>query len=103
MTIRLCRACGDWHDPDIWPAECLPDASAARSSFPTPMVASDTLNMPLQSMATGNWHTSKAAMRQEYRDHGMIEIGNEKIRPKPQKIDSKAEAVTALKKHGIIS
>ncbi len=101
MTQRLCKICGDWHPLDDWPAACVPPGRPA-PAFPIPMINTDTLRTPLQSMATGNWHTSKAAMRREYRDHGFVEIGNEKTRPKQAKIDSQAEAVAALKKHGLI-
>ena len=41
-----------------------------------PAVISDTLPV-VQSMVTGRYHDSKSKLRQEYRDHGMIEVGND--------------------------
>ena len=103
MTIRLCKTCRDWHDPEAWPADCLPQGERKAAAFPTPMVATDALARPLQSMATGNWHTSKSAMRREYRAHGFTEIGTERVRPKPQAATDHRPAIArALRQHGII-
>lgn len=41
-----------------------------------PMVITDGLPA-LQSMATGRWHDSKSTLRREYREHGMVEVGND--------------------------
>ena len=102
MTIRLCRVCRGWHDPHEWPAECIQLQESKAAAFPTPMVNSDTLSKPLQSMATGNWHTSRSAMRQEYKQNGFVELGTEKVQPKPQKTDHTPTIVKALKKHGVL-
>ena len=55
-----------------------------------PMVQSD--GMPdapefVQSMATGKWYDSKSKLRQEYRDLGKVEVGNDPsiVDPKPFK------------------
>ena len=103
MTIRLCRVCREWHDPDAWPTECLPRHDSKAATFPTPMVGGDTLDRPLQSMATGNWHTSKSALRREYRERGFVELGSEKHRPKPPApVDHRPAIARALQRHGII-
>lgn len=103
MTIRLCRVCGGWHDPHEWPAECTQAQESKAAAFPTPMVSGDTLSKPLQSMATGKWHTSKSAMRSEYRERGFAEIGSERIRPAKQaEADNRPAIARVLKQHGII-
>lgn len=54
------------------------------------MVITDTM-APVQSMATGKMYDSKAAIRAEYRQLGMVEVGNDpqrharKERPKPDR------------------
>lgn len=103
MTIRLCRACREWHDPDAWPAACLPEATAKRGAFPTPMVSGDALARPLESMATGRWHDSKSTLRREYRERGFVEIGTDRNRaPAPAPADHRPAIARALKKHGLL-
>lgn len=103
MTIRLCRVCRAWHDPHDWPAECIQAQESKAAAFPVPMLNGDTLSKPLQSMATGNWHTSKSAMRREYRERGFTEIGSERIRPvKQAEADNRPAIARVLKQHGII-
>lgn len=51
---------------------------------------SDTMD-PVQSMVTGAYHTSKRAMRAEYRQHGCVEVGNDPARLKPFKRPKKSE------------
>lgn len=103
MTIRLCRVCRGWHDPHEWPAECIQAQESKAAAFPTPMVSGDTLSKPLQSMATGKWHTSKSAMRREYKAHGFVELGTERVRPKaPGPVDYRPTIARALQRHGII-
>lgn len=38
---------------------------------------------PYQSMVTGEWITSRSRHREHLKDHGCIEVGNEKVTPKP--------------------
>ena len=102
MTQRLCKMCRDWHRLDEWPAECIQKQESKAASLPVPMLNSDALSKPLQSMATGNWHDSKSAMRREYREKGFVEIGNEKIRQRPEQKDSRAAVVRAAKQAGLI-
>lgn len=44
-----------------------------------PMVAADIA--PYQSMCDGSWITSRSQHRAHLKQHGVIEIGNEKIKP----------------------
>jgi len=52
-----------------------------RSSLQAPMIMND--NVEVRSMSDGKIYTSKAKLRQSYRDQGIVEMGNE--RPKPKK------------------
>ncbi|MDB5280918.1 MAG: hypothetical protein JWR61_5873, partial [Ferruginibacter sp.] len=54
-----------------------------RSAFPCPRIASDVME-PVQSMATGRMHDSKASLRAEYKRMGMIEVGNDPARLRPR-------------------
>lgn len=60
-----------------------------RSSLPCPMVMTDT--MPeTQSMLDGKYYTSKAKLRETYRQAGVVEVGNDaqrlmKVKPSPDK------------------
>lgn len=38
---------------------------------------------PFRSHVTGKIHDSKSAYRRELRDHGMIELGNDRVEPQP--------------------
>ena len=58
-----------------------------RSSLPCPMLALDAME-PVQSQATGKIYDSKAALRAEYKQLGMVEVGNDPARlrkPKREK------------------
>ena len=58
-----------------WLAENGPGQTA-------PMVMNDI--QPYRSQIDGSWITSRSAHRAHLRDHGMIEVGNEKVvNPKP--------------------
>lgn len=57
----------------------VPEKKQGRSDLPCPMLVRD-FDEPVQSMADGQWYTSKAALAKSHRDHGFIEIGNEEIR-----------------------
>lgn len=100
---RLCKACRAWHAPDAWPAECVVPSAVARGSFPAPMMNLDTIPGGVQSMVDGLYYTSKSALRRSYRAAGVVEVGNEPIRPAPpQKPKSNPEAVVgAMKRTGL--
>ena len=44
---------------------------------------------PLRCYACKSWHTSKSKMRQCYKEHKMIEVGNESLEIKPDNHDAK--------------
>jgi hypothetical protein len=48
-----------------------------------PRIIGDTTAKPLQSPVTGKWHESKASLRREYREHGVVEIGNDVPKARP--------------------
>lgn len=54
----------------------------ARSALPMPFIIGDTME-PTQSMLDGRTYTSKSRLRQTYREAGVVEVGNEPIRPPP--------------------
>ena len=53
-----------------------------RSDLPMPMVISDTMD-PVEQV-DGKFYTSKRQYRAVGRAHGLIEVGNEKLPPKPR-------------------
>lgn len=82
-TYRLCRCCDGFHDiRKPWPHNCLSHFGepAKRSDFATPYFISDTMD-GVQSPVSGKYYTSKSELRNEYRAAGVIEIGNEPVRP----------------------
>lgn len=101
MRSRLCRVCRGWHEPSNWPVACLADP-VERSAFPTPMVNVDGME-PVRSMVDGLMYDSKSALRRTYKQHGMVEVGNEPIKaPEPIKPKSNPEAVVrAMKRAGV--
>jgi len=46
-----------------------------------PMVMGDI--QPYRSMVNGEWITSRSRHREHLKDHNCIEVGNEKLEPKP--------------------
>ena len=84
MAIRLCRSCGNWHDLNsAWPSECRGHFAVRgeRSSLPRPMVISDHLD-GIQSMVSGERFDSKSDLRRHYKANGVVELGNETIKPR---------------------
>ncbi|OUJ13824.1 hypothetical protein [Acetobacter okinawensis] len=67
----------------------VPSERAARSDLPCPMLITDTID-ETQSMADGQFYTSKRALRRTYRADGnpqgkeYIEVGNDQ-KPREQK------------------
>jgi hypothetical protein len=79
-SYRLCKYCGDLHQLGAWPHNCLPD-KPARSDFPSPYVISDYLPGGINGLyhhAACEKIDSKSAYRRATREHGCIEVGNEK-------------------------
>lgn len=65
------------------------DPPRARSDLSGPMVISDAVEV--RSMVDGKVYDSKSRLRRSYRDHGVIEVGNEPLKPKaPPKPDRMA-------------
>jgi hypothetical protein len=72
-----------WVRADEWQQRqwAREDAAFARRAnqgeLSAPMVIGDTMKRDLQSQVTGRIHDSKSALRREYREHGVVEIGND--------------------------
>lgn len=78
-----------------WIADTIP---SARSKLPLPYVISD--EMPPVEQVDGRFYTSKRQFRAVGRAHGLIEVGNEKLKPKRRSTASQQIAQarrTALK------
>lgn len=86
MAERFCKVCRGWHDLDKpWPQSCLKLGRARRSHLPAPNMILDTME-PVQSMHDGKMYDSKAALRQTYKDAGLVEVGDDSsvMDPKPR-------------------
>jgi len=90
-------------EPGRWRVarETLPPA---RSRLPRPYVISDTMDATEQ--VDGRFYTSKRAFREVGRQHGLTEVGNEKVKPKVRassdpkvKRERKQSIKTALEKY----
>jgi hypothetical protein len=55
---------------------------AAHSDMPCPMLISD--HMPECEHVDGKFYSSKSAYRRVTKENGLLEVGNEKLRPKPK-------------------
>lgn len=64
-----------------------PATPPARSALPCPNIISDI--MPPTEQVDGRFYTSKAAFRAVGRQLGLIEVGNEKPKPKHRSTDTK--------------
>ena len=78
---------------------------AARSHLSAPMLIRDGMDA-LQSQVTGKFYDSKSALRQEYKHHGVVEMGTDAkatpsvpVRPKVTKGEI-AQAINAVKNEG---
>lgn len=106
-TLRRCSACGEMHWLSEWPDNHR-EAETQRSSLPSPMVISDTID-PVRSMADGKEYTSKAALRSTYKPSGnpdgisYVEVGNEKptgiVKPKTDEGAIQASLQKALARY----
>ena len=58
-----------------------------RGDFACPMLSLDTME-PVQSQLDGKLYDSKAALRRTYKEHGVIEVGNDSsvLEPKPREV-----------------
>ena len=71
--------------PNRWRVK-RPKQPVARSSLPMPHVISD--EMPPTEQVNGKFYTSKSAFRRVGRSLGLIEVGNEKFKPRPRFVDT---------------
>lgn len=92
---RMCKVCGEWHNPENWPSECV--IRRGNSSHHAPYVISDNIE-PIKHHGTGRMISSKREFSKETRQAGMIELGNEPIRSrKPIRLD-KGQRVESIKR-----
>jgi hypothetical protein len=82
--------------PGRWRVE-RPPLKPARSDLPLPYVISDTMEPTEQ--VDGKFYTSKRAFRATGRALGLIEVGNEKFKPKTRA--SEAHAVKEARRTAI--
>ena len=70
-----------------------------RSDLPMPMVISDS--MPPTEQVDGRFYESKSAFRAVGRANGLVEVGNERQKPKPRNSGSRAgktQRIDAIRK-----
>ena len=97
MTERFCKVCRGWHDLEKpWPHNCRKPDDRQRSDLEFPYLSLDTME-PVQSMLDGQFYTSKAALRESYKEHNrvngtsIVEVGDDssitdpKPAPKPKR------------------
>jgi len=86
--------------PNKWRVK-RPDLKPARSDLPVPYVISDTMD-PVEQV-DGRFYTSKREYRAVGKAHGLIEVGNEKIKPRkrwtPTKESRRKSIKTAIEKY----
>ena len=100
---RLCKVCGDFHDIERWPHNCLPEANWSRSSLSAPYMVRDTMDAARHPI-DGKFYDSKAKFRHVTKAHGCIEVGTENpiIRPKaePRSDDVKRDIARSIAELG---
>jgi hypothetical protein len=79
-------------EPGKWRVE-KPRLEPARSSLPMPMVISDTMDALEQ--VDGKFYTSKRAFRAVGRANGLVEVGNEKPKPRTTRPSQTRDAADA--------
>lgn len=78
MTIRFCKMCGGWHDPERWPPACVKIEPDKRGPYRVHVISDE---MPaVQGQHDGRIYTSKSKIRASYRAHGVVEVGNDPAR-----------------------
>jgi len=75
-------------EPGRWRVKRKGMIGKARSDLPIPFVISDT--MPPTEQVDGKFYESKSAFRAVGRANGLIEVGNERQKPKPRNSGSRA-------------
>ena len=73
--------------PGVWAIKRL-YKPPARSDLPLPHIISD--NMEPTEQVDGKFYTSKRAFRATGRALGLVEVGTEKLKPKPKNAGSRA-------------
>jgi hypothetical protein len=76
-----------------------PALQPPRSDLSAPMLISDI--MPPTEQVDGNFYESKSAFRAVGRSLGLIEVGNEKIPPKPKGLGSSTPAAKAARREAL--
>lgn len=73
--FRRCRACGEYHWTDAWPANHV-EPQPERSALPAPMLALDTMDA-LWHPHDGRMYESKSEFRAVTKASGGEEVGND--------------------------
>lgn len=73
--FRRCRACGDYHWTDNWPANHV-EPRPERSALPSPMLNRDQMD-PLWHPHDGRHYESKSQFRAVTKASGGEEVGND--------------------------
>lgn len=100
MRQRHCKKCGQWHELEAWPYECLPDrVSAASDTFPVPYFISDTMD-PLLHPLDQKHYSSKSTFEKVTRDGGYETVGDDpaRLRPPPKPKADRAAINTSVQK-----
>jgi len=74
-TYRRCRACGEYHWSDNWPANHV-EPRPERSALPAPMLALDSID-PTWHPHDGHYYDSKSQFRAITKASGGEEVGND--------------------------
>lgn len=84
-SYRLCKFCDELHDIHNWPDNHREWVMDNRSELAAPMIITDSMK-PIQGMHDGRIYDSKRALRASYRDHGVVEVGDDSsvTAPKPR-------------------
>lgn len=109
LRFKRCPDCDEMHDVHEWPDNHRRPGEA----LCVPMVIQDRMDAPIQSMATGEWFDSKAALRRTYKPSGnkqgerYTEVGGDPAilkpfkKPKPDRMKIKAAVHSAFSKVGL--
>ena len=74
--------------PNRWRVKRPVKENRRAENMPLPFVISDTMD-PVEQV-DGKFYTSKRAFRATGRALGLVEVGNEKLKPKPKNAGSRA-------------
>lgn len=90
---RMCKVCSQWHDLEQpWPIKC--ERHFTKSAAPN--VISDTME-PTKHHGTGRMIGSKREFSAETRRAGMVELGNETIKPRQPVVLDRRERRDAIR------